>query len=158
LGGKNETVKRKSQASRFLEDVHQACAIRALRKAERDGFPITSSGDMNAGKRGAKAAATAALTGLTPGETDIRIYLDGGKLISVELKTEKGRLSTEQKDRHELLRGLGFEVHVVKNEHPLDTAIEVMEIACAAGGGDQAKFKTWAVLAAQEVLSAIGKR
>ena len=79
----------------FLEAVHQSCAIRALSNAERHGEPISYAGDMNAGKRRAKAAAEAAVTGLRPGAPDVRVYLGGGRIKIFELKTEK-RLSQQR--------------------------------------------------------------
>lgn len=56
----------------------------------------------------------AALTGMQAGETDLRIYRPNARLVSIELKAEGGRLNAAQKDRHALLRSLGFEVHTVK--------------------------------------------
>jgi hypothetical protein len=72
------------------------------------GRRFTLAGDMAAHNRRPQDAAIAKATGLTPGEHDLRIYLDGGRLALIEFKAEKGRVSPEQRDRHDLLWRLGF--------------------------------------------------
>jgi hypothetical protein len=83
----------------------QVCALRALPEFNKR---FTLAGDQNAGRRGKQTAAIAKATGLTPGEHDLRVYLEGGRLGLIENKAEKGRLSPEQRDRHALLDRLGF--------------------------------------------------
>jgi hypothetical protein len=101
----------------------QAAAVRALRKmpeyrdewGSSDSGPcFTLAGDMNAAKRSPQQAVKDKATGLTAGEPDLRLYISGGVLRSIEFKAEKGRLSTDQKDRHALLAGLGFDVVVLR--------------------------------------------
>ncbi|MZR12675.1 hypothetical protein GQE99_06530 [Maritimibacter sp. DP07] len=71
------------------------------------------------------------------------------------MKTETGRLSKEQKDRHARLKKLGFEVYTVQHEHPLDTAEEVGEIIAPMLGEKPAIFRGHMAIATQEVLEAI---
>lgn len=97
---------------------YQAEVIARLHKMEANGSPLTCAGDMNAGKRGRGAK----VTGLTAGEPDIRIYLSGGRLLSVEMKRPKGTTSKEQKARHNRLVELGFEVIVVAAATPKEAA------------------------------------
>ena len=80
---------------------------------------------MNAGKRSISQAVRCKAMGLTPGETDLRIYLKNGKLIHIELKTAKGRLSPAQGLRHQQLRALGHTVHVVQESDP-DTGSDIV--------------------------------
>jgi len=46
------------------------------------------------------------------------LYLRGGKLLCLELKKIDGYLSKEQKNRHNLLKELGFNVIVLKARTP----------------------------------------
>lgn len=86
----------------------QAAQVRALRAMPEFCRRFTLAGDQNAGRRGKQTAAIAKATGMTPGEHDLRIYLEGGRLGLIENKAENGRLSPEQRDRHALLARLGF--------------------------------------------------
>ena len=88
----------------------QAEAVARLHKLEAAGLPLTCAGDMAAAKRSRAEQQAAAATGMTAGETDVRVYLAGGRLLSIELKAKGGRLSAEQKARHARLTDLGFEV------------------------------------------------
>ncbi|MFG6500171.1 VRR-NUC domain-containing protein [Sulfitobacter sp. 1A15106] len=148
-----------SKKAAYLEEIHQAAAIRALRMAERAGYALTSAGDQNAEQRGAKAMAKAVLTGLTPGETDLRVYIGGGVLLSIELKTEVGRVSQEQKDRHARLRELGFKVSIVRSDHPRITARTVMDLVADELGDEHRKdLYEIAYEAADEIIKATGKK
>lgn len=91
----------------------QAAQVRALRALPEFNKRFTLAGDQNAGRRGIQTAAIAKATGLTSGEHDLRVYLEGGRLGLIENKAEKGRLSPEQRDRHALLARLGFSYQVV---------------------------------------------
>lgn len=77
------------------------------------GTQFLLAGDQNSAKRGPKARAQAAAAGMTAGEPDLRIYLDGGRIRHIENKVGNGRLSTAQKDRHAALRNLRHDVRVV---------------------------------------------
>lgn len=88
----------------------QAEVIARLHKMEDDGFPLTCAGDMNAAKRSRAKQIEAKATGLTAGEPDVRVYIAGGRLLSIELKAKKGSRSADQKLRHARLEALGFEV------------------------------------------------
>ncbi|GJD31456.1 hypothetical protein PMNALOAF_2715 [Methylobacterium adhaesivum] len=88
----------------------QAEVVARLHKMEAEGCPLTCAGDMAAAKRSQAERQTAKATGLMAGETDVRVYIVGGRLLSIELKAKKGSRSKEQKDRHARLEALGFEV------------------------------------------------
>lgn len=96
-----------------LEWELQAAQVRRLRSLPEYGKQFLLAGDMNSAKRGSKAQAQAIATGMTPGEPDLRIYLIGGRLASIENKVGKGRLSPAQRDRHAALAKLGHIVEVV---------------------------------------------
>lgn len=98
----------------------QAEAVRRLRALPEFGNRFTLAADMAAGKRSRQGAVIAKATGLVPGEPDLRLYIEGGRLCMIEFKAGKGRESTEQVDRIALLDTLGFTVEVVK----ADTADE----------------------------------
>ena len=88
----------------------QAAVVSNFHKMQDAGWKFEFAGDMNAGKRNGSRAK---LTGLKAGEPDIRVYLSGGCLKMIELKTGKGVVSDEQKKRHAALKALGFEIAVV---------------------------------------------
>lgn len=96
---------------KFSEDVLQVAAARFLARVERNLGGMSFAGDQNAAKRGMTAAPLAKLIGLRPGEADLRIYIAGGKLVSVGLKAENGRKSPKQVERHALLGELGCILH-----------------------------------------------
>jgi hypothetical protein len=59
---------------------------------------------------------------MTAGEPDLRIYMPGGRLGMMEVKTASGRLSNAQAARIEKLRGLGYPVEIVKAATVLEAA------------------------------------
>jgi len=81
-------------------------------------LPILFAGDMTGVRMSRAGAMSAKLQGRTAGEADIRVYLPGGKLAHVELKTGKGRLSEVQKERHRRLKELGHTVEVIQESDP----------------------------------------
>lgn len=63
--------------------------------------------------------------GLKPGVPDICLLLDGGKSVYVEMKKQKGGVtSKEQKEWLERLRVLGFDAYVAKG---CSEAIEIVQ-------------------------------
>jgi len=92
----------------------QAAQVSALRSMPEYGKRFLLAADMNAERRGPKARVMAVATGMTAGEPDLRLYLDGGKLRMIENKTGKGKLSPAQVDRHAALARLGHVVEVVR--------------------------------------------
>jgi hypothetical protein len=104
---------------------YQAEVIARLHDLEDRGMPFTCAGDMNRAKRGRRQQMEAKVTGMTAGEADVRVYMFGGRLLSIELKTPKGSRSKEQKDRHKKLTALGFEVVTMKAATPEELADDV---------------------------------
>ena len=67
--------------------------------------------------------------GMEAGFPDIEIYLPGGEILFIELKTKKNSLSPKQKARHERLRADGFhDIHVVKASDTFDMVQQVKAI------------------------------
>lgn len=128
MGTKTTTLKNGTRVVRRTDTVPewklQAAQIRALRAMPEFGKRFTLAGDQNAARRGVQTAAIAKATGMTPGEHDLRLYLEGGRLGLIENKAEKGRLSPEQKDRHALLYRLGFTLQAVIKAATEDDAAE----------------------------------
>lgn len=54
-----------------------------------------------------------ALDGMIAGEADWQIYFRGGKIVLVNLKTNRDELSDDQIDRHAHLKRLGFQVYTI---------------------------------------------
>lgn len=112
---KDGNVKTKMLEANVLESDLQAAQVSALKGHKHYGKRFTLAGDMGAGKRGPKAIADALRTGLESGEPDLRLYFQGGRLVSIENKAKRTPVSPDQIARHALLRQLGFEVHVIKS-------------------------------------------
>lgn len=104
----------------------QAAQVRALRRLPEYGRLFLLAGDQNAAKRGPRAQQEAIAAGMTPGEADLRIYLAGGQIRMIENKVGKGRLSTQQKDRHAALAKLGHDVVVVSAMTPAEAASQAV--------------------------------
>jgi hypothetical protein len=115
-----------------LEWQLQAAAVSALRRHPDFNRTFTMAGDFNAGRRGSTEQTKAKATGLTPGEPDLRLYLTGGRMLFIEYKTTTGRLSPEQRERHALLRALGFQVEVIKAATPEECAAATLALLDAA--------------------------
>lgn len=94
---------------------------------------VHHAADMNAGRRSLQRGARLKLAGMTAGEPDLRLYLPGGLVVFVELKRKGGVVSREQKDRHEVLRGLGFHVHVLKAHCPAQAVAQIVDILAMHG-------------------------
>jgi hypothetical protein len=108
----------------------QAEVMARLHKLEDAGWPIASAGDMNAARRTPAEAARAKVTGLTPGEPDVRVYLPAMRIVMFELKARDGELSEAQKERHAKLRRLGHDVMVVQVDSP-EVAADIVESVVA---------------------------
>ena len=111
-----------------LEWELQAAQVRRLRAMPEYGKQFLLAGDMNSAKRGPTAQAQAIATGMTPGEPDLRIYLIGGRLASIENKVGKGRLSPAQRDRHAALAKLGHIVEVISATSEQDAADQAVAL------------------------------
>lgn len=92
----------------------QAAQVRRLRAMPEYGKRFLLAGDQNASKRGPRAQQEAIAAGLTPGEADLRIYLDDARLRMIENKVGRAPLTESQKDRHPKLAALGHHVEVVR--------------------------------------------
>ncbi len=97
-----------------------------IQEIRRMGILIT--GSMEQGLRSKGAGGKAKAMGLTAGLPDLWVWLDGGRPIGIELKTDRGYLSKAQRDMHDRMRGLGYGVHVVYARAPLDGVRQVKEI------------------------------
>lgn len=113
----------------------QAEIISAFHKLESQGWPFTCAGDMNAEKRTPAQRSKAKVTGMTAGEPDIRVYLDGGRLGLIELKPDDGVLSDDQENRHERLNELGHNVTTLWVKDKVDAVAGAVAILRKMIGG-----------------------
>ena len=130
---KTTTLKNGTKVTRavagVLEWQLQAEAVRRLRAMPEFNKRFTFAGDMAAARRTRQGATIAKATGLTPGEHDLRIYLEGGILGLIEMKAGKGVVKPVQRDRHALLHRLGFHRQaIVKATTEADAAMQVVSI------------------------------
>lgn len=119
---------------RWDEDALQAAVVTSLHRIEKAGAPFTFAGDQNAAKRGPRAAAAAKAMGMRAGEPDIRIYLQGGRALLIELKTDRGQRSKEQIARHGVLSALGWQVHTLRCRTPAEAIGRVLGLLSAEEG------------------------
>jgi len=84
--------------------------------------------DQNAGRRSARDGARRKALGMAAGEPDLRIYLDGGRIVFIEMKTARGQLSKSQKQRIKALRDRDHIAYVVKAETPANAVDQVVDI------------------------------
>jgi len=82
----------------------------------------------NGGKRGILTATKLEAQGVKRGVPDVCILLSGGKVMFVELKTEVGTLTSDQKQFGQDITSLGHFYHVVKGSHPIDVVQKVSAI------------------------------
>jgi len=113
---------------KWKEDDLQMAVSETLRRMETEVGGFTFAADQNAGRRSWKMGAKLKAMGMRAGEVDLRIYAADGEMVHIELKTNKGSLSASQRDRHELLRGLGHEIYVVKAGTPAEAVESVLNI------------------------------
>lgn len=111
-----------------LEHELQAAQVRALRAMPEYSKRFLLAGDQNAAKRGPRAQAEAIAAGLTPGEADMRIYLEGGKLRMFENKVGRASLTESQKVRHPALAKLGHDVVVLRAVTEEDAAAQAVAL------------------------------
>ncbi len=71
----------------------------------------------NGGLRGGREAKTLQALGVVPGIPDLFLAIPSGKYagLFIEMKTEDGRESPEQKEIHPLLRAAGYRVETIRN-------------------------------------------
>lgn len=70
----------------------------------------------NGGTRNKLEAMTLKATGLLPGVSDLICILPTGKILFVELKTEKGIQSDAQKEFEQRITALGFNYHLIRSK------------------------------------------
>lgn len=126
----------------------QAAQVRALRKMPEYGKRFLLAGDQNAAKRGPKAQVQAIAAGLTPGEADMRIYLEGGKLRMFENKVGSASLTESQKVRHPALARLGHDVTVLRATTEADAAAQAVALVRGwLAGNDNPKGNLFSAVA-----------
>lgn len=126
-----KVVRQKLVEAPVLEWRLQASQVRALRALPEYDREFTLVGGMEAGKRGPQAQIQAQATGLTPGHPDLTLFFAGGRCAFIENKGERGRVSAVQKERHEMLRHLGFDVVVVQTSTESEAAARAVELVRA---------------------------
>lgn len=109
----------------------QAVVVRDMRRLEDARGDFTVAADMNGVHLTSQQASKAKITGMRAGETDLRFYCAGGRTLLVELKRKKGVVEAEQKERHEKLRALGYQVEVVKAATPAEASARVRALLVA---------------------------
>lgn len=89
---------------------------------------FTFAADQNSARRSPAQGAKNKAEGMTAGEPDMRFYIEGGKLVLIELKRKGNYLQPVQKKRIALLESLGFTCYTVTATCPADGIEQVMNI------------------------------
>ena len=97
-----------------------------VQESRRAGITVTAC--MEQGRRSRSTGGKAKAMGMTAGMPDLLFWLDGGKVVPVELKTDKGRLSPAQNIFHGVLRKRGFSVYTVFAATPVGAYEKITEI------------------------------
>lgn len=105
----------------WLESDHQIHVVQWLR---RNGYCVAADQNGATNQRRSQRLAE----GLQPGEPDLRIYLPNGRLMLIEMKRHKGKLSPQQVAHHERLESLGHHVFVIIERTPADSLKKVIDI------------------------------
>lgn len=103
---------------RWSEADIQSYIVLKLRDLAQDCPNFLFHADMGGMKTNIRTASKSKALGMERGVPDLFLFLPGGRLICIELKTAKGSVSAEQKARHRALDDLGFQVYVVKAKSP----------------------------------------
>lgn len=74
---------------------------------------IHFAANLEGSKRDRQYGARLKRQGMRHGRPDIEIYLSGSKTVFIELKRKGNTLTDNQKEEHERLKSLGFNVHTV---------------------------------------------
>lgn len=145
--GKRVTIKQKmlsdGSVKTTVDEAHtleadlQASQVDRLKARGDYELDFTFAGDQNAARRGPVAAAEAKRTGMMAGDPDLRLSIAGGVTAYIENKNGGGYLSKEQKDRHELLERLGFQVWIIKTDDKRRAADAAERILDAYLSGNQ---------------------
>ncbi|MBX4941159.1 VRR-NUC domain-containing protein [Rhizobium binae] len=113
------------QLKAMPEYASSASMVAANDNSGRPSFAIAA--DMNGDYRSKRAAVIAKATGIAAGDPDLRLYGQNGSLLLIEFKNAEGRLSADQKERHALLRALGYRIEVVKAATEDDAARQAVD-------------------------------
>lgn len=103
---------------RWSEADIQSFIVLKLRDLAQDCPNFLFHADMGGMKTNIRTASKSKALGMERGVPDLFLFLPGGRLICIELKTAKGSVSAEQKARHKALSALGFQVYVIKAKSP----------------------------------------
>lgn len=112
-----------------IQVVHHFRTLEALRKDFLFFHPYAS------GKCSPREAALRKALGLRAGVPDLFFLLHGGQAVMIELKAEKGRLSTDQEDFHSKVEALGFRVYTVAEPDAGKAVDRISEILESHGWG-----------------------
>lgn len=97
---------------KHLESKIQAEIVKFLQAKK---YLFASIPNEAAGKDAAIRMSKMKTLGLRSGAPDLLVFLDGGRLLCLEVKTEKGFQSPAQKHFEEKLNELKFEYYVVRS-------------------------------------------
>jgi len=97
-------------------------------RVQRDQGKLSYDVGMEGIKLSIGVAVKAKKNGMNKGVPDLKIKLDGGALVHIELKLGKKKVSESQAIEHDLLRSLGHTVHVVRGDTPQEALEKVIAI------------------------------
>jgi hypothetical protein len=93
------------------EDLLKKSVRGLLERLENQGhlfFDITNAGTYVLARGGA-------VRGMRPGTADVFVYLPGGRLVMVELKSKTGKQNDAQKAYQPMVEGFGFPYYIARD-------------------------------------------
>lgn len=95
-----------------------------IKVAGKDALVVSNYNNATSARDGAAAKRM----GRKAGIPDLSIFCTNGKVIFVEIKTERGALSPAQKKMHAWLKARDYEVRMIYGYDPLEIASIVLSI------------------------------
>lgn len=100
------------------ETTLQQAATAYLRRRQVRSGDLVFAHIPNEGKRNSTQKSRMAREGLVRGAPDLVVWLKGGRVISIELKTASGRMSEFQEEFRDNLASIGHEYYEVRASDP----------------------------------------
>ena len=107
------------------ESTLQQAATAYLRRRQATARDLVFAHIPNEGKRNSTASKRLAREGLVRGAPDLVVWMRGGRVISIELKTGAGRMSEFQKEFRDNLATIGHEYFEVRSDDPMDVIAQI---------------------------------
>ena len=108
-----------------IESKIQSAIVSYIRNVVKDCMVIAIP---NGARRTPSGYAANAVAGLTPGAPDLVVVLPEGRVLWLEVKAPKGRVSENQVFVHERMNDLGHTIHIVRSIEEVRSIMDNLNI------------------------------